>query len=504
MLLPSTADLSCYAGRMTLPCAALVVLCLSSAPIQEGGAAHWPQFLGPGGAPRTDSQPTSLAFDLEQDVLWRAPLPAGASSPCIWEGRIFLTGHEEGRLIMLALDRTSGAELWRHSVEFTPPPFYGHSDASPAVPTACTDGERVIFYFGDWGLIARNLDGELLWEKPLPVPDDAIFGIGSSPILIDDMVILSRDGCPDSSIRAFAAEDGELLWQVPRLGFGYSFGTPYLWQNAERLELIVAGTQRLTALDPATGAELWRVTGLCSFVCTTPVGDAERLYFAAWSTGGAEGRELVESLFGDETFNAEQLADAAAAFARLDSDGDGKVTVEELPPCRAKSAFGVADDNHDGVWDLEEYVPLHNLPKGPGKNLMIAVAAGGKGDVTGSHVTWSRRRGLPYVASPLLHEGRIWLLKSGGFVTCLDPKTGEAHFDRERLDDRGEYYATAVGVPGHVIVASGDGTIYVLKSADAFELVTTVELGERIQATPAVVDGKVYVRTRTSLLAFGR
>lgn len=489
---------------MTILSATLLAVCLTPSPLQEDTPAHWPQFLGPAGTPRVDSKPVSLAFDVEKDLSWRATLPAGASSPCIWGDRIFLTGRQDDRLIMLALDRESGAELWRHSVEFKPAPFYAHNDASPAVPTACTDGERVVFYFGDWGLIVREMGGEPLWEKRLPAPEDAIFGVGTSPILLDDMVILSRDGCPDSSIQAYAANDGELLWQVPRLGFAYSFGTPYLWQAEGRRELIVAGTQRLTSLDPATGEELWRVNGLCSFVCTTPVGDAKTLYFAAWSTGGAEGQELLESLFGDETFDAAQLADAGAAFERLDADGDGRVTIEELPPCRAKDAFGVADANRDGFWGLEEYVPLHNMPKGAGKNLMVAVTAGGKGDVTATHVRWTQRRGLPYVASPLLHEGRLWLAKTGGFLTCLDPASGKPHFSRERLDDRGEYYATPVGVPGHVIVASDSGTIYVVKSASELEIVSSVDLGEPIKATPAIIDGVIYVRTETSLLAFGR
>jgi len=489
---------------MSILSTTLLAASLTPIPVQDEAQARWPQFLGPTGSPRTEAQPATLTFDLEDDLLWRTQLPQGASSPCIWDDRIFLTGHEDGRLIMLALSRQTGAELWRHSVEFTPPAVYGHNDADPAVPTACTDGKRVLFYFGDWGLIARDLDGKLLWEKPLAVPDDAFFGIGTSPILIDDKVILSRDGCPDSAILAFDAVDGEVLWQVPRLDFTYSFGTPYVWNHAGGSELIVAGTQRLTALDPNSGKELWRVNDLCGFVCTTPVGDSERLYFAAWATGGATGQELVESLFGDETFNAAQLADAAAAFTHLDGNGDGQVTIEELPPCRAKDAFGFCDANHDGHWELDEYVPLHNLPKGPGKNLMIAVNAGGEGDVSTSHVAWSQRRGLPYVASPLLHEGRLWLVKTGGFVTCIDPANGKPHFDRKRLDDRGEYYATPLGVPGHVVVASDAGTIYVLKSASDFEILTTVDTGEPIQATPAVVDGTIYVRTQTSLLAFGR
>jgi outer membrane protein assembly factor BamB len=144
------------------------------------------------------------------------------------------------------------------------------------------------------------------------------------------------------------------------------------------------------------------------------------------------------------------------------------------------------------------------MPKANGDNLAIAVAAGGDGDIAKTHVRWRHRRGIPYVASPLLYDGRLYLVAAGGIVTCLDPATGEPHFDRKRLADHGEYYASPVGVDGHVIVCSSAGTIFVLRSADEFELVRTVELGEPIHATPAIVDGTVYLRSGAHLWAFGR
>ena len=496
------------AGRWlaTYPVAMILLglpILLLAASTQEPAAAQWPQFRGPDGNPSVDDAKLPLSFDLEQDLLWRASLPSGASSPCIAGDRIFLTGSEGEHLIMLCIQRSTGEELWRRHKKFAPIETYAHSDVQPAVPTACTDGEQVVFYFGDWGLMAFDVEGEATWERKLEQPKRADFGIGPSPILVDGKVILNRDGCADSGIVAYGLKDGEELWRLDRPGYGFSFGTPYVWESSAGRELIVAGTQRLSGLDLATGAERWFVDRLCAVVCTSPIGTRENLYFAAWSTGGAEGQELLESLFGEGVFDAEQVANAAAAFKRLDSNGDGKVKKEELHPCRAKDAYAIADRDRNGYWTLDEYDPVHNLAKGRGKNLMVAVRPGGKGDVSKSHVRWSNRRGIPYVSSPLLHEGRLYLLKTGGLVSCFDPVTGKAHFDRERLDDRGEYYSTPLGVPGHVLLASDDGRLYVLKASDDFKIVSSFDLGDSIQATPAIVDGRLYVRTETGLLVFG-
>ncbi len=241
---------------------------------------------------------------------------------------------------------------------------------------------------------------------------------------------------------------------------------------------------------------------MSTFVCTTATSDDERLYFAAWSTTEATQEERHAVGFGDLQITSEERADPSKLFARLDVNGDGKLMPEELPQGRLRDAFGFVDQNRDGTLASEEFVPLLKMPSGRG-NTMVAVRPGGKGDLEAEHVAWKYRRGLPYVASPLLHEGRLYLAKAGGLLTCLDSATGKAHFDRERLDDRSEYYATPVGVPGHVIVCASGGTVYVVEAADEFRVKGRFDFGERIIATPAVVDGVIYLRSETSLWAFG-
>ena len=490
---------------LPLLCLLTHALCLG-----EDGLAQevaWPQFLGNDGAnvavDAAWKERGTLGFDAEADKLWRIDLPQGSSSPCIWGDRLFITGVDGNESIMLAFDRNTGEELWRLSRESVPLEGVLHVDSNAASPTPCTDGEFVAFYFGQYGLVITDVDGELVWEKPMEVPKSP-FGIGTSPILYEDLLILTRDGCPNSAIHAFQISDGEEIWRIPRIGYTYSFGTPYIWRNKERTELVIAGTQRLQGLDPATGEEFWHVAGLTSFVCTTPTSDGDTLYFAAWSTSDAAPNERTEATWGDVQFSDEEKADAKKILARLDKDGDGLISYEEMPVSRAKDAFPFMDRNGDGHASIEELAPLVEQPKGNGNNLMVAVNAGAKGDAGKTHLKWKHRRGLPYVASPLLYDGRVYLAKAGGLVTCLDAESGKAVFGPKRLEDHSEYYATPVGVDGHIVFVSAKGTLTVLGGGDEFEVVRTVRLEEEIHATPAIVDGTIYVRSHRALWAFGK
>ena len=482
----------------------LVLSLLRLAPVTtlDEEPQRWPQFLGLGGAAvATSSEPLPLSLDQESDLLWKTGLAAGSSSPCIDGNRLFLTTHEGDHRHMLAFDRQTGDELWRYSIRAPGVGTAAHIDADLAAPTPCSDGERVIFYFGDYGLLALDFDGNLLWENPMPVPE-APFGIGTSPILVDDLVILSRDGCPDSAIVAYDRETGAERWRIPRLGFTFSFGTPFVWDNVKRRELVLASTTQIVALNPEDGVEFWRVDGVADFVCTTPTADTNTLYFAAWSTGGAPPAERARVSWGEMEFTEAELADGTLAFQRLDRDSNGVVDLDEMPESRAKDAYAFFDQSQDGLLQPEEVVPMITMPQGRGRNVMVAIDAGGEGNVSETHVRWRHRRGIPYVASPLLYQGRVYLAKTGGFLTCLDAATGEPYFSQVRLEDPSEYYSTPVGVAGHVMVCGSGGKVFVLRATDEFELVHQADFGERITATPAIVDNTIYLRTEHSLWAF--
>lgn len=475
-----------------------IVLLASAATAQE----NWPQFLGEG-AKSSGEEVRSLRFDREKDLHYRVEIPAGASSPCIWGERIFLTGVEGDEIVMFALERGTGKELWRHSVKAPKATNFKHKDGGIAMPTACTNGRRVFFYVPSYGLVARDLEGKLAWEKRLPAPKTD-FGIGSSPALCGSNVILVRDGCPDAKLYAFDEATGEESWTVSRVRFWESHTTPLVWKNKLRTEVVVASSGTVISFDPESGKEIWRVEGLTPLVCTTPTADEDRLFFAGWSTPSAAGIDrFLDGLEDPIELTDEEREDPAALFRRFDTNKDEKLTIAEVPAGRVRGAWKFFDRDRNDVITLNEWAPLMRMPS-RGKNLMIAIKAGGEGDVSESHVEWSVRRGIPYVPSPLLYRGRVYLVKAGGVIGGYDAKTGEKVVKRGRLEDHSEYYATPVGVGGHVIACSAAGTLYVLDAKKDLETVTSVEFEEPIFATPAVVDGVIYVRTRAALYAFGK
>ena len=140
------------------------------------------------------------------------------------------------------------------------------------------------------------------------------------------------------------------------------------------------------------------------------------------------------------------------------------------------------------------------------ENVVVAVKPGGTGNITGTHVAWSFRKGLPYVSSPVLYDGRLYFVKDGGLLTSLDARTGEPAYVQERITGAsGGYYASLVAGDGRLYVASLPGKLTVIRmGGDKPEILHQADFGERIPATPEIVGERFYVRTTTKLWAFGK
>ena len=145
---------------------------------------------------------------------------------------------------------------------------------------------------------------------------------------------------------------------------------------------------------------------------------------------------------------------------------------------------------------------LASLAKG--ENVMLAVKPGGRGNISKTHIAWKATRGLPYVASPLMYDGRIYCIRNGGMLSSFDAESGKPYYLQERLDAEGYYYSSPVAADGRIYLASVDGKLTVLKAGgEKPEILHQAQFDERIYASPALAGDKLYLRTKSTLYAFG-
>jgi outer membrane protein assembly factor BamB len=138
-------------------------------------------------------------------------------------------------------------------------------------------------------------------------------------------------------------------------------------------------------------------------------------------------------------------------------------------------------------------------------NQLCAIKPGGSGDITKTHVVWSQTKHLPYVFTPVIANGRVFTVKGGGLASAYEVKSGSPIYQAERLESAsGEYYASAVTADGRVYVVSQRGVVSVLDATgDKLNVLARNDLKAPVFASPAIVDGVIYLRTDKTLLAFG-
>lgn len=466
----------------------ILVLTLALAGRLHALETWWPQFRGPNcsGVSATAKPPTEFGPGTNQ--LWKISAPAGMSSPCVWNDRIFLTGFRDGKLVTSCYQRGDGKVLWEREAKAKKLEEFHRTEGSPAASTPAADGERVVSYFGSCGLVCYDFKGKELWQHELPTAETAgSFGSGGSPMIVGGLVLVNRDQLDSCSLLAVDVKTGRKAWETPRPDVTQSFGTPMVWKNDGVEEIVMSGSLKIKGYDVKTGVERWSLAGMPSFTCTTPVVGDGMLYFAGWSPGKGDGSM--------PTF--EGLA------ARNDLNKDGIITMEEAKTGGLDSYFKSFDMNRDGKITAED-LEVMKAKMAKGENVLVAVKAGGRGELNESFVVWKQTRGLPYVSSPLHYDGRVYLVKDGGMVSCFDAKTGRPYYQQERLDALGNYYASPVAADGRIYVTSLNGKFSVLAAGgDTPRVLHRAEFGERVSGTPALVEKAIYVRTASALYAFG-
>jgi len=465
----------------------LAVITTSTAYKLHGAAASWPAFRGPNcsGVAR-DARPP-IKIGPTNSVLWKIQVPWSPSSPCIWDDQIFLTTFTDDELQTRCYRREDGKLTWFRGIKPDKFETFHRSENSPAASTPATDGQSVVSYFGSFGLVCYDRQGKELWRHKLPVAlSGGSYGTGASPLIAGNLVVVNRDQDQESSLLAVDLRTGKTAWEAPRPDAHGSFGTPIMWRNQDIEEVVMPGSLRLKGYELKTGKEDWSIDGLAAFVCTTPVLGEGLLFFAAWSDGKADDPWPTWEKFLEQN----------------DKNKDGVVALDEFATA-SRDFYRGLDLNRDGKIDKAEWDQIQ-VAIAKSENVLVAVKPGGQGDISRTHVAWKCTRGLPYVASPLFYNDRIYLIKNGGMISSLDAKTGSPFYSQERLDAEGSYYSSPVAADGRIYIASSPGKLTVVKAGgDKPEILHQTEFGERIFATPALVGNNLYLRTQTSLYAFG-
>jgi len=271
---------------------------------EAAAGANWPQWRGPGSQGVSPEAGLPAEWSDTKNVLWKTPVAGhGFSQPIIWGEKIFLTTEIEGgpapadhkpvvhmmgdkefkhpdwtgadkmhTFKVLCLDRNSGKTLWEQTAyEGT---VYDHRSrrGTYAGATPVTDGGRVYVYFGSEGIYCYDFEGRQVWKKSLGGIGTMGMGVGTSPVLYRNHVILLCDQEFDgknSFIVALDKSTGSEAWRVKRQ-VGVSWATPVVVESGGRAELITSGNEFIISYDPETGKEWWRTEGLKSHAIATP------------------------------------------------------------------------------------------------------------------------------------------------------------------------------------------------------------------------------------------
>ena len=137
------------------------------------------------------------------------------------------------------------------------------------------------------------------------------------------------------------------------------------------------------------------------------------------------------------------------------------------------------------------------------ENGLLAIKLGGEGDMTASAIKWRYQRPVPQVPSTLLYKGTLFMVNDSGILISFDPITGNVVKQGRLKGAIDKYFASPIGADGKVILVSQDGTVSVVDAKGDWEVQAVNALGDEVFATPAVADGRIYLRTKSTLYSFG-
>jgi outer membrane protein assembly factor BamB len=439
----------------SLLCVFVSLWLVAAALPQSGATGNWPSFRGPAASGIAEKQNLPDRWDGSgQNILWRTPIPGLAhSSPIVWGDRIFLTT----------------AVSSRPNATFRPG-LYGDGDASDD-----RTSQRWMIYAID------KRSGKILWERVahqgVPVDKRHIKSTyASSTPATDGKVVVAWFG--SQGVYAYDV-NGRFLWKVDlgRLDVGaydlpsYEWGpasSPIFWNGLVILQCDTQGDSFILALNAETGKVVWRTN---------------RDELPSWGTPN-----VVTTPAGPE------LVTNGSNFIRGYDPRTGKELWRLGSSSKITAPTPIADNNLI-------VVASGRAPERP----IFAIRPGARGDITGSKaIAWSYMGRGPYMPTPLIYRGLLYVLNNNGIFDAYNLKTGEEVY-RQRLPYIGSgFSASPVAADGKIYLTSEDGEIVVIAAGPEFRHIATNSMHELLMATPALSDGVMYVRSQSSLFAIGR
>lgn len=325
-----------------------VMTLLASGSSSYLGADDYPQFRGPTGSGVIPSADPPLEWATGKGLAWKVDLPGtGWSQPVIIGKTLFVTaavGDKLGRpkdmaagardpasmpvigkakvpdtvvkWQVLALDAETGKQQWAVTVAEGKPKFPIHPSNTYATETPCADAERVYTYFGATGTVAAlSHEGKPIWKVELGAyPYSNGFGSGSSPALFNGKLYVSNFNESKGFLVALDARTGKEAWRVERKA-GSAWGSPIIWKNSKRVEVVAVGDKLVTAHDPETGKELWRLGGIDTAFATSPAIDGDMLILGASSPFSSSPMYAIRAgASGDITLAKGEKSNASVAW----------------------------------------------------------------------------------------------------------------------------------------------------------------------------------------------
>jgi outer membrane protein assembly factor BamB len=404
-------------------------------------AENWPQWRGTKLDGVSNEKGLPVKWSKTEGVVWRVPMPGeGGSTPVVWDDRVFVTS-ADGKDLALICVGTDGKKQWRKTVA-TGNKKVRDDEGNAASPSCSTDGKHVWTFMATGDLACFTVEGEEVWKFNVQDRYGKLkiqFGMTSTPVL-----------------------DGDRLYVQLIHGEG----------NPETREATIA------ALDAATGKEVWKVGrdsdayDECEHSYASPV------------------------IYRDDkqAFLLTHGADYVVAH-RLE---DGK----EIWRC---GNLNLKDRYNNTLRFVASPVAVPGMIVVPSaKNgPVLALKPDGKGDITESQASyhWTRKSNTPDVPSPLVKDGIVYLCRENGVLIAVDAANGKEHYQQRVHLTR--HRASPVYADGHVYLVARDGTVNIIAAGPEFKIVSTIKMGEEMSASPAISNGRIYLRTFDALYAVG-